>query len=88
MRSSELFYCLVIRKPVRDAFESGVRMGRNGNGNGNPRPRFIIRTPMAIRFPVFILRVLLAVLLLTRLAVGQEHVSFATEDGGVIYADD
>jgi pimeloyl-ACP methyl ester carboxylesterase len=36
---------------------------------------------------MFILRVLLATLLLTRLAVAQEHVSFPTEDGGVVYAD-
>ena len=36
---------------------------------------------------MFILRVLLATLLLTRLAVAQQHVSFPTEDGGVVYAD-
>ena len=36
---------------------------------------------------MFILRVLLATLLLTRFAVAQEHVSFPTEDGGVVYAD-
>jgi pimeloyl-ACP methyl ester carboxylesterase len=37
--------------------------------------------------PMFILRVLLATLLLTPLAVAQEHVSFPTEDGGVVCAD-
>jgi pimeloyl-ACP methyl ester carboxylesterase len=36
---------------------------------------------------MFILRALLAILLLTPLAVAQEHVSFPTEDGGVVYAD-
>jgi len=36
---------------------------------------------------VFILKVLLAVLLLAPLAVAQEHVSFPTQDGGVVYAD-
>jgi pimeloyl-ACP methyl ester carboxylesterase len=36
---------------------------------------------------MFILKVLLAGLLLAPLAVAQEHVSFPTEDGGVVYAD-
>ncbi len=36
---------------------------------------------------MFILRALVATLLLTRLAVAQEHVSFPTQDGGVVYAD-
>src|SRR5258708_11133147 len=36
---------------------------------------------------MFILRALVATLLLTRLAVAQEHVSFPTADGGVAYAD-
>jgi hypothetical protein len=36
---------------------------------------------------MFILRALLAALLLTRFAMAQEHVSFPTEDGGVVYAD-
>jgi pimeloyl-ACP methyl ester carboxylesterase len=36
---------------------------------------------------MFIPRALLATLLLTRFAVAQEHVSFPTEDGGVVYAD-
>jgi pimeloyl-ACP methyl ester carboxylesterase len=36
---------------------------------------------------MFIFRVLLVTLLLTRFAVAQEHVSFPTEDGGVVYAD-
>jgi pimeloyl-ACP methyl ester carboxylesterase len=36
---------------------------------------------------VFIPRVLLATLLLTPVAVAQEHVSFPTDDGGVVYGD-
>ncbi len=36
---------------------------------------------------MFILRALLATLLLTRFAVAQEHVSFPREDEGVVYAD-
>jgi pimeloyl-ACP methyl ester carboxylesterase len=36
---------------------------------------------------VFILRTLLATLLLAPLVAAQEHVSFPTEDGGVVYAD-
>ena len=36
---------------------------------------------------MFVLRALLATLLLTRFAAAQEHVSFPTEDGGVVYAD-
>jgi len=36
---------------------------------------------------MFLLRALLATLLLTPLAVAREHVSFPTEDGGVVYAD-
>ena len=36
---------------------------------------------------MFILRALVATLLLTRLAVAQEHVLFPTQDGGVVYAD-
>src|SRR5882762_8881244 len=36
---------------------------------------------------MFIFRALLATLLLTRFAVAQEHVSFPTQDGGVVYAD-
>jgi len=36
---------------------------------------------------MFMLRALLATLLLTQLAAAQEHVSFPTEDGGVVYAD-
>src|SRR3981189_2448023 len=36
---------------------------------------------------MFVLRTLLATLLLTRFAAAQEHVSFPTEDGGVVYAD-
>ncbi len=37
--------------------------------------------------PMFILNALLAALLLTPLTLAQEHVSFSTEDGGVVYAD-
>jgi pimeloyl-ACP methyl ester carboxylesterase len=37
--------------------------------------------------PMFLLRALLATLLLTQFAAAQEHVSFPTEDGGVVYAD-
>ena len=36
---------------------------------------------------MFALRALLATLLLARFAAAQEHVSFPTEDGGVVYAD-
>jgi pimeloyl-ACP methyl ester carboxylesterase len=36
---------------------------------------------------MFIIRILLATLLLTTLVAAQEHVSFPTEDGGVIYGD-
>src|ERR1700694_1952058 len=36
---------------------------------------------------MFVLKALLATLLLARLAVAQEHVSFPTDDGGVVYAD-
>jgi len=36
---------------------------------------------------MFILRALLTILLLTRLAAAQEQVSFPTLDGGVVYAD-
>jgi len=36
---------------------------------------------------MFVLRTLLAILLMTGPAVAQEHVSFPTEDGGVVYAD-
>jgi len=36
---------------------------------------------------MFVLRTLLAILLVTGPAVAQEHVSFPTEDGGVVYAD-
>jgi pimeloyl-ACP methyl ester carboxylesterase len=36
---------------------------------------------------MFLLRALLATLLLTQFAAAQEHVSFPTEDGGVVYAD-
>jgi pimeloyl-ACP methyl ester carboxylesterase len=36
---------------------------------------------------MFVLRALLATLLLTRFAAAQEHVSFPTEDGGVVHAD-
>ena len=36
---------------------------------------------------MFIFRALLVTLFLTRFAVAQEHVSFPTEDGGVVYAD-
>jgi len=36
---------------------------------------------------MFVLRTLLAILLVTGTAVAQEHVSFPTEDGGVVYAD-
>jgi pimeloyl-ACP methyl ester carboxylesterase len=43
--------------------------------------------PWVYNSPMLILRALLATLLLTRLAVAQEHVSFPTEDGGVVYAD-
>jgi hypothetical protein len=35
---------------------------------------------------MFILRALLATLLLTRFAAAQERVSFPAEDGGVVYA--
>ena len=38
-------------------------------------------------FPMFVLRTLLATLLVTGPAVAQEHVLFPTEDGGVVYAD-
>src|ERR1700674_4841393 len=37
--------------------------------------------------PMFVLKALLATLLLAGLAVGQQHVSFPTQDGGVVYAD-
>jgi pimeloyl-ACP methyl ester carboxylesterase len=37
--------------------------------------------------PMFMLRALLTILLLTQLAMAQEHVSFPTEDGGMVYAD-
>jgi pimeloyl-ACP methyl ester carboxylesterase len=36
---------------------------------------------------MFMLRALLTILLLTQLAMAQEHVSFPTEDGGMVYAD-
>jgi len=36
---------------------------------------------------MFIPRVFLAILLLAQLTVAQEHVSFPTQDGGVVYAD-
>jgi pimeloyl-ACP methyl ester carboxylesterase len=36
---------------------------------------------------MFVLRALLATLLLARFVAAQEHVSFPTEDGGVVYAD-
>jgi pimeloyl-ACP methyl ester carboxylesterase len=36
---------------------------------------------------MFVLRALLAILLLARLVAAQYHVSFPTEDGGVVYAD-
>ena len=36
---------------------------------------------------MFIFRTLLATLLLTMFAAAQEHVSFPTDDGGVVYAD-
>ena len=36
---------------------------------------------------MFVLRTLLAILLVTGPAVAQEHVSFPTEDGGVVYAN-
>jgi len=36
---------------------------------------------------MFVLRTLLAILLVTGPPVAQEHVSFPTEDGGVVYAD-
>ena len=36
---------------------------------------------------MFVLRAILATLLVTGPAVAQEHVSFPTEDGGVVYAD-
>src|SRR6266852_4759328 len=36
---------------------------------------------------MFVLRALLAILLLTQRVGEQEHVSFPTEDGGVVYAD-
>ena len=36
---------------------------------------------------MFVLRTLLAILLVTGPAMAQEHVSFPTEDGGVVYAD-
>ena len=36
---------------------------------------------------MFMLRALLTTLLLTQLAMAQEHVSFPTEDGGMVYAD-
>jgi len=38
-------------------------------------------------FLMFILRALLVIVVLTRIAVAQEHVSFPTGDGGVVYAD-
>ena len=37
--------------------------------------------------PMLILRVLLAILVLPGFAVAQEHVSFPTEDGGIVFAD-
>src|ERR1700682_1226577 len=36
---------------------------------------------------MFVLKALLATRLLAGLAVGQQHVSFPTQDGGLIYAD-
>lgn len=36
---------------------------------------------------MFVLRALLATLLLARFAAAQEHISFPTEDGGVVHAD-
>lgn len=36
---------------------------------------------------MFALRALLATLLLTHFVAAEEHVSFPTEDGGVVYAD-
>ncbi len=45
------------------------------------RPRWMYNPPM------FMLRALLATLLFTQLATAQEHVSFPTEDGGIVYAD-
>jgi len=36
---------------------------------------------------MFVLKALLATLLLAGLAVAQQHVSFPTQDGGVVYAD-
>ncbi len=37
--------------------------------------------------PMFVLKALLATLLLAGLGVAQEHVSFPTQDGGIVYAD-
>jgi hypothetical protein len=37
--------------------------------------------------PMFIIRTLLATFLVTTFVAAQEHVSFPTEDGGVVYGD-
>jgi pimeloyl-ACP methyl ester carboxylesterase len=44
-------------------------------------------SPLAYNCPMFVLRTLLATLLLPAFAIAQEHVSFPTQDGGVVYAD-
>jgi pimeloyl-ACP methyl ester carboxylesterase len=46
-----------------------------------------IRPPSLYNFQMFVLRALLATLFLVQFVAAQEHVSFPTEDGGVIYAD-
>ena len=46
-----------------------------------------IRFLSLYNFHMFVLKALLATLLLTQFVAAQEHVSFPTEDGGVVYAD-
>ena len=58
--------------------------------SGNPTYRDLVRKSdpwLQYNSAMFILRALLATLLLAPLAAAQEHVSFPTQDGGVVYAD-
>src|SRR5208283_5240165 len=43
--------------------------------------------PWRYNRPMLIIRALLVTFLMSRFAVAQEHVSFPTQDGGVVYAD-
>jgi len=45
-----------------------------------------IHPPLAVQFPMFLLRAFLATLLLAGLAAARQHVFFPTEDGAVVYA--